>query len=73
MFEFELNEKEMKGIQTDVEQEGIMYYVNKDNQKEHDCRITAVDSNKFCKLIVTSDESGIIRIWNLDKKFLREI
>ena len=32
-----------------------------------------MDSNKFCKLIVTSDESGIIRLWNLDKKFMREI
>ena len=44
-----------------------------EKQKEHDCTVTGCDSNKFVGLIVTSDQSGMVRIWDANKRFLREI
>ena len=50
-----------------------LYHLENEKQKEHDTTITGCDSNKFVNLLVTSDASGMVRIWNTDKRFLREI
>lgn len=50
-----------------------LYQIQSEKQKEHEAPLTALDYNKNLGLTITSDESGIIRIWDQDKKFLREI
>ena len=50
-----------------------LYHLENEKQKEHDTTVTGCDSNKFVNLLVTSDSNGMVRIWNLDKRFLREI
>ena len=50
-----------------------LYYLETDKNREHDTRITGCDYNKQIGLLVTSDGNGMIRLWNRDKKFLREI
>ena len=60
MYEFNGDQKEI-------------YHLENEKQKEHDCTVTGCDSNKFRNLIVTSDTSGMVRIWDSNKRFLREI
>lgn len=50
-----------------------IYLVENEKQKEHDQKVTGVDSSKYVKLIVTSDTSGSIKMWSLEKRFMREI
>ena len=50
-----------------------LYLIENEKQKEHDCKVTGVDSNKYTRLTVTSDIQGYIKIWSLEKRFLREI
>lgn len=47
--------------------------IESDKQNEHDCPITAVDYNRQLGLLVSSDQGGFIKLWSLDKKFIREI
>ena len=47
--------------------------IQSEKQKEHEAPLTALDYNKKLGLTITSDESGVVRIWDQDKKFLREI
>ena len=47
--------------------------IESEKQKEHESYLTGIDYNKKLGLIVSSCQGGIIRIWNLNKKFLREI
>lgn len=50
-----------------------LYLVENEKQKEHDSKVSGVDSNRFARLIVTADVSGYVRLWSLDKRFMREI
>ena len=74
IFDFEigdgvtLNEGEDKN-----DSKAHLYLLENEKQKEHDCKVTGVDSNKYVRLMVTSDISGNIKIWSLDKRFMREI
>lgn len=49
------------------------YYLESEKTREHDSKLTGYDHNPTLKLLVTSDNTGIIRIWTEQKKFLREI
>ena len=49
------------------------FLVENEKQKEHDCKVTGVDSSKHSRLIVTSDTSGSVKLWSLEKRFMREI
>lgn len=49
------------------------WWIESEKAREHDCELTGCDYNPRLGLIVTSDKNGVIRIWNKDKKFLREI
>lgn len=51
----------------------MLWMIEAEKQKEHESPLTALDYNKALGLTITSDVSGIIRIWDQDKKFLREI
>lgn len=53
--------------------EDCLFYIESGKEREHDGPLTGCDFNKFVNLLVTSDASGMIRIWNINKKFLREI
>lgn len=44
-----------------------------EKSREHDSHITGIDFNPSLGLMVTCDEEGIVRLWNREKKFLREI
>ena len=50
-----------------------LYLIESEKQKEHDCKITGVDTSRYAGLIATSDVSGSIKIWTLEKRFMREI
>jgi WD40 repeat protein len=50
-----------------------LYYLDTEKLREHDCKVTGYDYNTYLGLLVTSDENGIVRIWNKDKKLFREI
>ena len=50
-----------------------LYVIDNEKQKEHDCTVSGVDSNRYVRLIVTSDVGGSIKLWSLEKRFLREI
>ena len=50
-----------------------LYILETEKVREHDCEITGYDYNAKLNLLVTADERGTIRIWNYDKKLLREI
>lgn len=50
-----------------------LFWVETEKLREHDCNVSDVSYNMTLRLIVTGDEKGIIRIWNYNKKFLREI
>lgn len=50
-----------------------LFLVENEKQKEHDCKVTGVDSNKDARLMVTSDIGGSVKIWSLEKRFMREI
>ena len=50
-----------------------LYLVDNEKQKEHDSKVTGVDSSRHVHLIVTSDAGGSIKLWSLDKRFMREI
>jgi WD40 repeat protein len=50
-----------------------LIWIESDKAREHDCELTGVDYNRTLQLIVTCDIKGCVRLWNNDKKFLREI
>ena len=50
-----------------------LFWLETEKDCEHDCRVTGFDFNVQRQLIVTCDQKGAIRIWNRDKRFLREI
>lgn len=50
-----------------------LHCVETEKTREHDCNVTGHDYNLALKLLVTCDTNGMIRLWNSDKKFLREI
>ena len=50
-----------------------LYWIESEKTREHEVQLTGCDYNTNLCLIVTADKKGIIRIWNRDKKFLREI
>ena len=50
-----------------------MFVIDNEKQKEHDAKVTGVDSSRHVRLIVTSDLGGNIKLWSLDKRFMREI
>lgn len=47
--------------------------VGGEKSKEHETSLTGLDYNSKLGMVVTSDESGIIKLWTSDKRFLREI
>jgi len=53
--------------------EDKLYWLEIAKDREHDCTITGTDFNTDLQLLVTSDIKGAIRVWNRDKKFIREI
>lgn len=50
-----------------------LFWIESEKAREHDSQLNGFDYNPKLKLIVTGDNTGVIRIWNSDKKFLREI
>lgn len=50
-----------------------LLWVEGEKAREHDSELTGCDYNASLGLIVTADVKGVIRLWNKDKKFLREI
>ena len=48
-------------------------WIESEKGREHDSPLTGCDYNSHLELLVTSDITGIIRLWTKDKKFLREI
>ena len=53
--------------------EDKLYWLEIGRDREHDCALSGADFNTSLQLLVTSDIKGAIRIWNRDKKFIREI
>jgi WD40 repeat protein len=49
------------------------HYIESEKFREHECELSGFDYNVNLGLIVTADVRGFIRIWNRDKKFIREI
>ena len=74
LFDFEIGGKteRVKG-EVPPQTNAHLFLLENEKQKEHDCKVSGVDSNKYARLIVTSDSSGTIKIWSLEKRFLREI
>jgi len=70
MMAFVSGETELFEFNTDADS---LFYIETEKNREHDTRLTGCDFNKFVNLLVTSDGNGMIRLWNHDKKFLREI
>ena len=50
-----------------------LFYVQTEKHKEHDSQLTGCDFNKFVNLLVTCDGDGTIRLWDQNKKLMREI
>lgn len=50
-----------------------LYWLETERGREHDCPLSGADFNTKLQLLVTSDVKGAIRVWNKDKKFIREI
>lgn len=50
-----------------------LYLVESEKQKEHEAPLTGFDYNRRLGYVVTSCQGGSIKIWNREKKFLREI
>ena len=50
-----------------------LYWLETSRDREHDCTLSGADFNQKLQLLVTSDTKGAVRVWNRDKKFLREI
>ncbi len=74
LFDFELDSEVILGEGEDATgTDAHMYLVDNEKQKEHDSKVTGIDSSQFVKLIVTSDVGGSIKIWSLEKRFMREI
>ena len=44
-----------------------------EKSKEHEAPLTGIDYNRKLGLVVSSCKEGMIRIWTLNKKFMREI
>ena len=51
----------------------VLSLVESEKQKEHESPLSGMDYNRKQGLVISSCEGGSIRIWNCDKKFLREI
>jgi WD40 repeat protein len=49
------------------------YQVESEKQKDHEKPITGLDYNRKMGLIASSCQQGIIKIWSLEKRFIREI
>jgi len=74
MFDFELNpDVVLQEGELEPALHAHLYLVENEKQKEHDSKVTGVDSSKFVRLIVTSDRGGSVKFWSLDKRFMREI
>lgn len=74
MFDFELDASVV--LQEGEESNGSnahLYLIENEKQKEHDSIVTGIDSSRYVRLIVTSDKGGSIKLWSLDKRFIREI
>lgn len=67
---FKTGESEMFEFDSESEE---LWWIETEKTREHDCQLTGYDYCPQLKLIVTSDVSGVIRLWNRDKKFLKEI
>lgn len=50
-----------------------LYLLETEKSCEHDSQLTGFDYSPQLKIFVTSDGKGVLRVWNKDKKFLREI
>jgi hypothetical protein len=50
-----------------------LYWIESEKAREHEVQLAGCDYNMNLRILVTADKKGIIRIWNRDKKFLREI
>jgi WD40 repeat protein len=74
LFDFEIGNKVelVEGEESNLAN-AHLFLLENEKQKEHDCKVTGVDSNLYVRLIVTSDTSGSIKIWSLEKRFMREI
>lgn len=72
MFDFELDDEIVKKEGEDLS-DAHLYLIENEKQKEHDSVVTGVDSSRYVKLIVTSDRGGSIKLWSLEKRFMREI
>jgi len=75
MFDFELDDNVVRqeGEDYNGANNAHLYLVENEKQKEHDSTVTGVDSSKYVRLIVTSDSGGSIKLWSLEKRFMREI
>jgi len=51
----------------------MLYQIESEKQKEHEKPITGLDYNRKLGLIVSCCSQGSIKIWSIDKKFIREI
>ena len=51
----------------------MLHLIESEKQKEHEAPLTGLDYHRKLGYVVTSCEGGTIRIWNREKKFLREI
>lgn len=52
---------------------GTLYLIESEKQKEHEKSITGFDYNRKLGLVVSSCEAGQIKVWSVDKAFIREI
>lgn len=74
MFDFELDDDVERQEGEDPQATNAhLYLVENEKQKEHDSLVTGVDSSKYVRLIVTSDSGGSIKLWSMEKRFMREI
>jgi len=67
---FKTGESEMFEWEQETE---TLIHIESDKAKDHDCPLSGCDYMPSLGMLVTSDVNGMVRIWNKDKKFLREI
>ena len=72
MFDFELDDSIPVG-EGEEDNGSHLYLIENEKQKEHDSVVTGIDSSRYVRLIVTSDKGGSIKLWSLEKRFMREI
>lgn len=54
-------------------QTNSLFWIESEKTKEHECQLSGFDYAPKLQLIVTSDGQGNVRVWDRNKKFLREI